>query len=721
MRVAVLAQQNINLVDGSTIWLLNVCKALAATPGFEVTLLSAFPLSRRTLTQELPASVTIVSPALFADVIGKRFPALPARFLGEALQVFEERLGAFDRIFVRGDRFLNRLLANPRYARRVVGYTASAMPRIGEPSPFWLAKAAEVGARLVVQSPAAKSALESLADFPARLVHVVPPRGAEPAQGVAPGGPRGALCYSGKVDLRYGMDWLLDIAEQAPADGAPSVEIIGGKDSFRRRDPEFFERFDAFRATAMAGEAPGVRLRTDLPHAEALAAMAGAGYGFCLRHEDFDDVIEISTKVVEFVTLGVPPILNDNRLHREAFGDDYPFLVNTKSGDPAAAVIAILRAADGAAWEAARRRLAEIAPRFSPEAFSRSLARAVRGAEPDAPPLARRPHRLLIATHERKFVAAFASRAAAEPNVALDFQGWSLSEAGERGRKPAIGYDAIFCEWCGANAVWHSRNKPPGARLIVRLHRFEAFRDYPRKVNWKAVDALIVVSDYFRDVMIADFGVPERIIHVFPQYIDWAELQRPKLPEARFTLGLVGINPYDHKRFDRALDFFLALHAADPRFRMAVRSAMPWTINWIWENLPEDRARFEALFARIAADPVLSRHVRFDPAGPDMEEWYRGVGFILSSSDTEGCHTSVLEGMASGALPVVRGWPGARGLFAPHVHEPLEAAVPAMIAHADAGAAERAETEAALRRRAAEYDLERFATFFFSLSTGETT
>ena len=153
---------------------------------------------------------------------------------------------------------------------------------------------------------------------------------------------------------------------------------------------------------------------------------------------------------------------------------------------------------------------------------------------------------------------------------------------------------------------------------------------------------------------------------------------------------------------------------------MAVRSVMPWNIKWIWDNMPADRARFETLFARIAADPVLSAQVRFDPAGPDMEEWYRGVGFVLSSSDTEGCHTSVLEGMASGAVPVVRDWPGARSLFSPHVHEPLDAAIPAMIAHADAGDEARGAVEAALKRDAAAYDLERFAAFFFRLSTGET-
>jgi glycosyltransferase involved in cell wall biosynthesis len=200
----------------------------------------------------------------------------------------------------------------------------------------------------------------------------------------------------------------------------------------------------------------------------------------------------------------------------------------------------------------------------------------------------------------------------------------------------------------------------------VRLHRFEAYRDFPARVRWENVDALIVVSDHFRDHMVREYGVNPDIIHVMPQYIDWHGLQRPKLPEAAFTVGFVGINPFEHKRFDRAVDFFAALHRADPRFKMAVRSMMPWQIDWVWNNRVEARKEFEAVFARIFADEGLRDAIRFDPPGSDMEEWYRSIGTILSSSDSEGCHTSVLEGMASGAYPVVHNWPGAEGLL-PHM------------------------------------------------------
>ena len=114
-----------------------------------------------------------------------------------------------------------------------------------------------------------------------------------------------------------------------------------------------------------------------------------------------------------------------------------------------------------------------------------------------------------------------------------------------------------------------------------------------------------------------------------------------------------------------------------------MRSVTPWQIDWVWDNRPEDRERFLAVFRRLRSDPLLAGAVRFDPAGPDMEEWYRGIGTILSSSDSEGCHAAVMEGMASGCLPVVHDWPGAASLFSPFVHADMRSAIEEVIAFAD--------------------------------------
>lgn len=728
MKVAILAEQNFNLIDGSTIWLLNVCKLMARLPGLEVTVLLRYPLTDRILADEVPASLRLIDATEIARVTGLHPAVLEPATLVRSLRDWEQARGRFDRFFVRGEDFLSVLLADPDLAPRVIGYAPGAIPDISRPEPDWLVRGRAGRTPFVVQSEPAKRAMESLFDYPAHVVHVVPPivfhdAGAPPPRR----DPRAAvLCYSGKIDLHYGLDWLIALARRLGAEATPDlalkVSLIAGKDTWRPRYPDFFKAMDGFRADVAQGRLPQVSVVTGVPHATAKALMAEADFAWCLRHHRYDDVIEISTKIVEFCTAGVVPILNDTALNRALFGADYPYLLDIVTEDVEARVIAMLRGKGGPDHLRARARIAEVAARFSADRLAGALGRAILGpghviqteggAVAPAAPLTPRPRHILLATHDPKFLQPFLDRVQGAPQVRLNLQPWLDTSRPAAAPQVPAGVDTVFCEWVCENAVWHSHNKRPGTRLILRLHRFEAFRDFPARVNWSAVDALIVVSEHFRDLMVQGHGLDPARVHVMPQFIDWHELRRPKLPAARFTLGLVGINPFEHKRFDRAVEFVAALRARDPRFRLAVRSVMPWKIDWVWNNRPEDRARFTAVFARLQSDPLLAGAVRFDPAGPDMEEWYRGIGTILSSSDSEGCHTSVTEAMASGCLPVVHDWPGARSLFAPHVHADMREALAEVIAFAEADDPAARE---ALSQSVRPHDIETFTRAFFQL------
>ena len=718
MKIAVLAEQNFNLIDGSTIWLLNVCKLLALQPDFDVTLLLTHPLKDRVLADEVPANIRMVDPLEMARLTGGGPDQLSPDTLLASLSDWEASQGSFERIFVRGTAYLEELLTSKTFAPKLVGYAPSAIPDLGQSEPLWIQHGRGHRMPLVVQSDTAKMALESLSDYPAHVVHVVPPivfQSAQTPDSTPPQDPKKAvLCYSGKIDLHYGMDWLLDICRQVGDTPDLGVSLIAGKDTYRPRFRDFFKQMDKFRADLTAGHVAQVDLVTNVPHSEAKSRMGQADFAYCLRHDRYDDVIEISTKIVEFCTLGVTPILNDNALNRDLFGEDYPYYVDISTEDVPARVLEIMAGKESAAHETARACIARVAENFAAEALSYRLATALRGRPADLK-LTDRARHVMIATHEPKFLRQFCDYLRGDAQVTMGWQYWASTTKPKSKLGVPKSVDTVLCEWCCENAVWHSLNKREDTRLIIRLHRFEAFRDFPERVNWDAVDALIVVSDHFRDLMAEQFGVDRSIIHVMPQYIDWDALQRPKLPQARFTCGLVGINPFDHKRFDRAIDFFAALHRADPRFTLAVRSVMPWEIDWVWNNREEDRQRFEAVFERIFSDPDLAGAVRFDLPGSDMEEWYRSVGTILSSSDTEGCHTSILEGMAAGCYPVVHDWPGAQSLFAPFVHADMADAIPAVRAFADQPLQPLAQARADMAQRVKEHDVKQFTQTFFTL------
>jgi glycosyltransferase involved in cell wall biosynthesis len=104
------------------------------------------------------------------------------------------------------------------------------------------------------------------------------------------------------------------------------------------------------------------------------------------------------------------------------------------------------------------------------------------------------------------------------------------------------------------------------------------------------------------------------------------------------------------------------LRRRDPRFTLFVKSKLPWDLAWVW-NRTQERKRFEGLFRRIRRSPLLAQSVVFDPPGPDVASWLRRVGFVLSTSEDESFHLAPAEGMASGAVPALLGWPGVDTIY----------------------------------------------------------
>ena len=125
---------------------------------------------------------------------------------------------------------------------------------------------------------------------------------------------------------------------------------------------------------------------------------------------------------------------------------------------------------------------------------------------------------------------------------------------------------------------------------------------------------------------------------------------------------------------DRALDLIERLRAKDQRFKLYLKGRMPWELGWAW-NRDDERSYMTAQLDRISSSPLLAEGVVFDEFGPDVMSWLRKIGFILSPSEDESFHIGLAEGMASRAIPVIWGWPGA-GLLYPnrYVHGSTEAA-----------------------------------------------
>ena len=294
--------------------------------------------------------------------------------------------------------------------------------------------------------------------------------------------------------------------------------------------------------------------------------------------------------------------------------------------------------------------------------------------------------RLLIAGHSLSFSDGIVRRAREAGTIVREDR-WQTHGAHSEEASVAAGAwaDVVLCEWCLGNAVWYSRNKRPGQRLVVRFHRMELDTDYPGEVDLDAVDAVVFVAQHVLERACERWGWDraDPRFQVVPNEVDPAPLRLPKLPGAQFTLAAIGYVPR-LKRLDRALDVLELLRAEDERYRLVVKGREPWEYPWM-AGREEDRDYFEALARRLEQSAGLRGAVTFEPFGDDVPAFLRQAGWILSTSEVEGDSVSLAEGMASGAIPVVFSRPGAAEQYEERwVHDDAAAAARAILATAAA-------------------------------------
>lgn len=327
--------------------------------------------------------------------------------------------------------------------------------------------------------------------------------------------------------------------------------------------------------------------------------------------------------------------------------------------------------------------------------------------------------RLLVAGHSLSFSTWIAARAGRGGFTVREERWRSHAGHDEAAGAAALAWaDVVLCEWCLGNAVWFSRNKRPGQRLVVRFHRMELETAYPGEVELEQVDAMVFVARHVLEEACGRFGWDpgDPRFEVLPNGIDPGPLRQEKQPGAELTLGVIGYVPR-LKRLDRALDVLEALRGRDERWRLLAKGREPWEHPQISAS-SEERDFYETLRRRLQRG-ALRDAVGLEPFGDDVPGFLRKVGWILSTSDVEGHSVALAEGMASAATPVVLERPGAREQYEERwVHADPEAAAEAILELQRRGEA-IGEGEAA-RRFAERWDRERLWPEWERLLLGKT-
>ena len=210
--------------------------------------------------------------------------------------------------------------------------------------------------------------------------------------------------------------------------------------------------------------------------------------------------------------------------------------------------------------------------------------------------------------------------------------------------------DISWFEWC-TDVVVEASRLPKVCKNVVRLHRFEAYSDWPGQVQWENIDTLITVGNSFvKDALLAQVPDIENRTQLvtIPNGVNldkfkFIDRQRGK------NLACVGyLNMRKNPMF--LLQCMQKLHYIDPEYKLFFAGN--------FQDL-----MLEQYVRHMVEALELTDVVFFDGWEEDMNSWLQDKHYVVSCSIGESQGMGMLEAMACGLKPVIHDFPGADQIF----------------------------------------------------------
>jgi len=210
--------------------------------------------------------------------------------------------------------------------------------------------------------------------------------------------------------------------------------------------------------------------------------------------------------------------------------------------------------------------------------------------------------------------------------------------------------DVTWFEWCNEILVHASQKLRKTSAVVCRLHRYEAFTDMPKKVDWSFVDTLIPTTQHILKIL--DERAPkirqQTDISVISSTVDVTRFTF-KDREPGFNIAYLG---YLHHRKNPSL-LLQCLHALisqDNRYHLHVAGYFQQPV---WETY------FDHMLDIFSLRDYLTLHGWVE----DVESWLSDKHYLVLPTIHEGNPYSVLEAAACGVKPLIHSFPGSEELY----------------------------------------------------------
>ncbi len=214
--------------------------------------------------------------------------------------------------------------------------------------------------------------------------------------------------------------------------------------------------------------------------------------------------------------------------------------------------------------------------------------------------------------------------------------------------------DVMWFEWAAAGVV-QATHMPRRCKTIVRLHSYEAFRDFPGEINWNNVDDLVLVCPHIRSILADRFPDIEKLtrVNVIPNCVDLDKFYFKDKPFGKRIAFVGALRPA--KNIPLLLQCFREIHAVDPEYSLHVAGEL--------FGAPLHQGELFYYIKHALEQFRIKQSATFEGRVEDVSAWLDDKDFILSTSIREGHPVNVVEGMAKGLKPVVHNFPGAKSLY----------------------------------------------------------
>lgn len=623
---------DLNLIDGSAVWIYSLTNVLTKNKNLKVDLL----LKAKPINEEIIGEIRNNSQVnLIFNSEKQRLSPEEASEIIESL----DRNNEYDFIFIRGNDILKKvknLKANLwSYLIQIENLENDELMEITKKSKIIFLQTEEAKASFVNRIGESKD------------IRILPPMVNDIKSFQKPFfNFSNKLIYQGKFSEDYNSDEILEAFKELIDEGKKIyLEVLGNKFNKCLTNSEFENQI-----RKKLENYPYINWMGGVKKTIAEKILEENDIGISWRNNRLNDIDEISTKLLEYGRCGKPVIMNRTKVHEKIFGIDYPLFANTKNEFKEKISLAIENLS---VYKKAAERMFEVSKIYTYTNIYNNVFKEF---------LENKNKNILFASHDFKFIDSLINKFKIHNyNVKLD-QWDSHSKHDEKKSLELLEWaDIIICEWGLGNAVWYSNNKKINQKLFVRVHSQETKTEFPNNYDLKNINKIIAICPSVYEEFSYNYNIPRNKISLIYNYLDEEKLVDKNSKKNYNNFGMVGICP-KMKRLDLALDIFEKILCKNKEAKLYIKGKKPQEYEWLWKK--EDEQNFyNDIFKRLESKEILKKAVIFEGFSNNMGEWYGKIGFLLSTSDYEGSHQAVAESMRAGCIPIIRNWKNAKYLY----------------------------------------------------------